>query len=151
MNNSLIAQRYINNQENEQIKMLKDLIQEIGSLRTEPAWGAKYKVWSQRVEKLLETKYGSNALQLFNQQSSVEMSDHGFLNELNERKKILEAILVRKDEFITNTKPTYSFHKKVYVANLSNKVWYEVWWGQIVIGLIVLILGAIILKMTHLT
>lgn len=30
-----------------------------------------------------------------------------------------------------------------------NKIWYEKWWGQIIIGLIVLILGTIILKKIH--
>lgn len=42
-----------------------------------------------------------------------------------------------------NTKVTLDNHA------LKNKVWYEKWWGQIIVGVIVMFVGTVILKMTH--
>lgn len=100
MNNSLIVHNHLKQKEEERIQKLYGLIQEMEGLKSEAAWGAEYKVWSQRVERLLGEEFGQNALSLFKEQHSVDISDEGFNYEVDQRNILLENIMAHKEEYV---------------------------------------------------
>jgi hypothetical protein len=95
-----------NDQENktQDTKIVKLIIKinEIENLRTNSPWGAEYKIWNNLTEKLVKDLFGQEGLELFQKQQTVIPTDEGYLNELSQRKKILEGLLTNKEEYQFN-------------------------------------------------
>lgn len=92
---------------------LQAKIDEMEDLKSHESWGAKYKIWNNLVEKLLEKDFGEEALRLFKQQTSVDISDEGFVYEVDQRKILLESFLANADEY----KPTAKEKDKAAVPS----------------------------------
>jgi len=85
----------------ENFSKLKKQIEEINSLKNKDKWGPEYQLWKSKTQSLIKSALGNEALKLFNQQETVVTSyiDDDFnlqqyLKELDNRKKILEGLMV---------------------------------------------------------
>jgi hypothetical protein len=84
---------------NKEIEKLKVKIEEIDGLKSERAWGVKFRLWLNLTEKLVKKIFGDEGLKLFNQQGSVVLTDEAYIQELDSRKEMLNGLLSNQNEY----------------------------------------------------
>jgi len=109
---------------NENFLKLKEQIKEIDILKNAEQWGPEYQLWIKKTETIIRDLFGEEYLQLFKQQATVTVSyideDYNirqYQKELDNRKKILEGLIVDVKEQVDN--PTSESQEK----NILKKIW----------------------------
>lgn len=109
----------------EKLSKLKEQISKIDGLKNVAKWGPEYQLWMNKTEKLVGEIFGQEGLGLFQQQRTTTTSyiDEGFnvrqyLKELDNRKKVLDALLEDMAEY--NPKSNSSESTEV---NAIKEVW----------------------------
>lgn len=110
----------------EKLSKLKEQISKIDSLKNEEVWGTDYQLWMSKTEKLVKEIFGEEGLSLFKQQRTMTTSyiDDGFnvrqySKELDNRKKVLEALLSEMEEY----KPQSIPEDKLSEAKIIKEIW----------------------------
>lgn len=110
----------------EKLSKLKEEISKIDSLKNEEVWGTDYQLWISKTEKLVKEIFGEEGLNLFKQQRAMTTSyiDDGFnvsqyFKELDNRKKVLEALLLEMKEY----KPQSIPDDKSSEAKIIKELW----------------------------
>ncbi|HZX50173.1 MAG TPA: hypothetical protein VFE94_03455 [Candidatus Paceibacterota bacterium] len=88
---------------------LKEQIEKIELLKNAERWGSKYSLWEKTTERILQDSLHEDALKLFKQQGTSflkedpEDSQKQYLQELDNRKQILEGLLAEAKEYRQNS------------------------------------------------
>ncbi|MFY9457607.1 MAG: hypothetical protein WAP23_01610 [Candidatus Spechtbacterales bacterium] len=109
----------------EKLSKLKEQIVKIDGLKNQEHWGTEYQLWINKTEKLVEEVFGQEGLKLFQQQRTTTTSyiDDDFnvrqyLKELDNRKKVLDALLEDMAEYNPKSNPSQSTE-----VNAIKEVW----------------------------
>ena len=128
----------------ERLQKLKALINEIEPLKTEEAWGGKYKDWNFRVEQLLSNEFGTDALSLFKGEINIVCNQEGYISELEQRNTLLNQFIINEKHYkpkeintqlsqIKNIslKPEIIISMLILIAALIAIPWWPYWWSYL--------------------
>jgi uncharacterized protein (TIGR02391 family) len=112
----------------EQIKILKEQIDDIENLKSQDAYGPKYQIWKTTTQKLIEEMFDESYVRLFKLSGALKMatspqrSHQYYIEGLNKKKELLEGFLSEAERFkdsleVDVSKLTalenYDFHPKI--------------------------------------
>jgi len=104
------------------LKLLREQIEKIESLKAVDLWGPEYQIWKNTTSKLIKSLFGDEYLKLFeNQEAGVfyeneEVNRQLYLEELEKCKKFLQAAIKEKNRLGDNS----SFPKTHVVTKQSS-------------------------------
>jgi uncharacterized protein (TIGR02391 family) len=111
-----------------QIKILKEQINEIENLKSQDAYGSKYKIWKTTTQNLIDKIFDESYVRLFKLSGALKMatspqhSHQYYIEGLNKKKELLEGFLSEAERFkdsleVDVSKLTalenYDFHPKI--------------------------------------
>ncbi len=114
---------------------LQKKIEEIESLKTTPAWGAQFKLWENLTRKIIEEQFGKEALEIFDSQSTVVLTDEAYRDELDERKKLLQGFIANSDDY----KPAPTPLSQSHLTSRSSSINWAMW--GVVVAVIAIAVG----------
>ncbi|MBU3942789.1 hypothetical protein KKA24_02285 [Patescibacteria group bacterium] len=104
----------------EQLSKLKSQIDRIEFLKEKKKWGPDYQLWKKKTEKLVRDIFGEDELKLFQQQKTTTFSymddsynQRQYLEELDNRKVILDGLLVDAEEYSPKNKSHMDTQKDI--------------------------------------
>ncbi len=109
----------------EKLSKLKEQIAKIDGLKNHEHWGTEYQLWINKAYRLVEEIFGQEGLKLFQQQRTTttsyiddDFNVHQYLKELDNRKKVLDALLEDVAEYNPKIKPSHATE-----VNAIKEVW----------------------------
>ena len=112
----------------EKLSKLNEQILKIDELKNVAKWGPEYQLWKNETEKLVEEIFGADGLKLFKQQNTTVISyiDESFnirqyLEELDNRKKILEGFFAETKEYKSNSES----NDKNSEVDILKEIWHK--------------------------
>lgn len=118
---------------NHAIKLLREQIEVIDSLKHTPPYNPEYKIWRNTTEKLIKEAFDDSYVQLFNHQGVVSIGlnpvaqMHNFIEKLEEKRALIEGFIKEDERFcgdgsalnISSLKSfqKYNFHSEINLVS----------------------------------
>ncbi|MFH1565594.1 MAG: hypothetical protein ABIB98_00125 [bacterium] len=114
------------------IKLLKEQIDAIDSLKHMPPYNPEYKIWNNTTEKLIKEAFDDSYIHLFNHQSAISYGMNrlgqmdSFVKKLEEKRDLLEGFIKEHERFnddnplavqFSNGFQKYDFHSEINLVS----------------------------------